>query len=135
MIRGVQADELWDVWPHVAVYFKSFEDRAGGDLTAGQLLEQIVKKTRQMWVAIIDGKVKACALTQVMDPPAETVVLDFCAGEGREDWRDDMVAEIEAWARHLGKRRVRIICRPGWAREIKGYRETHRVIEKDLPNV
>ena len=75
--------------------------------------------------------VKACALTEVC---RKAVVLAFCAGRDREEWRDEMVDEIKRWAKSRGLTRFRIICRPGWTREMKalGFKETHRVLEREI---
>ncbi len=137
-IVGIQSHQMMDVWPHVKDYFKSFEDRSKGELTAGELLTHVIDKRLQCWIALGDGTpgqnapdVKACGLTEINK---KTVVFAFCAGADREEWRDEMVSEIEQWAAHIGSRRVRIICRPGWTRELKslGYKESHRVLEKDI---
>ena len=119
------------VWPYVKDYFASFEKRSKGELTAGQLLLLVIEKKLQCWVATDGKEIKACALTELS---GKTVVFAFCAGKDRDEWRDEMVDEIERWAAHIGANRVRIICRPGWTKELKtlGYRESHRVLEKDI---
>ncbi len=130
-IAGVQTNQMMALWPHVKQYFRSFEDRSRGELTAGELLTHVIDKRLQCWVATDGEEVKACGLTEVSK---KTVVFAFCAGVDRDEWRDEMVSEIEQWAKHIGARRVRIICRPGWVRELKslGYKESHRVLEKDI---
>lgn len=134
-IVGVQRAQLMDVWPLVSRYFQSFAERSKGETTAGQLLADCAMGKRQCWLAI-DGEknVKACGLTEIASP-SQTVIFNFCAGEGRHEWREQMVDEIERWAREaVGSRKVVIVCRPGWTKELKGmgYRETHRILERDL---
>ena len=130
-IIGVQPHEMMALWPHVKDYFRSFENRSEGELTAGELLTRVIDKRLQCWIALTGSVVKACALTEVTK---KTVVFAFCAGKDRDEWRDEMVDEIEKWAAHIGANRVRIICRPGWTKELKtlGYKESHRVVEKDI---
>jgi len=130
-IVGVQSHQMMALWPHVKDYFRSFEDRSKGELTAGELLLRVLDSKLQCWIATDGKEVGACALTEVI---GKTVVFAFCAGRNREEWRDAMVDEIEQWAAHIGANRVRIICRPGWVRELKGlgYKESHRVLEKDI---
>ncbi len=130
-IAGVQADQMMALWPHVKDYFRSFEDRSDGELTAGELLTCVIDKKLQCWVATDGEVVKACALTEIS---RKTVVLAFCAGRDREEWRDEMVDEIKRWAKSIGLNRFRIICRPGWTREMKalGFKETHRVLEREI---
>ena len=130
-IAGVQPDQMMALWPHVKDYFRSFEDRSDGELSAGELLTHVIDKQLQCWVATDGEVVKACALTEVC---RKTVVLAFCAGVDREEWRDEMVDEIKRWAKSRGLTRFRIICRPGWTREMKalGFKETHRVLERQI---
>lgn len=60
--------------------------------------------------------------------------LIYCTGHDLPQWFD-LVDEIERWAKdHLGCSAMRATCRSGWVRPLKGkgYRETHRVVEKEL---
>lgn len=132
VITGVPVEQFGAVWPHVRTYFDGFVERSEGEVSVHDLLEGIASKDRQVWIAIEDKEVLACALTQVQDNPKGTVVIDFCSGKDRDKWRDKLVETIEQWAASLGSERVRIICRPGWTRELKNYRETHRVVERDI---
>lgn len=133
-ISSVPAEYLGAIWPHVAGYFQSFEERSGGEISVSDLVSQIAKDRRQCWIAMVEGEVKACALTRVEANEYKTVQLDFCAGEGRGAWRDDVVNYITEWAIAQGSRRLRVVCRPGWTRELKamGLKETHRILEKEL---
>ncbi len=130
-IAGVQSAQMMAVWPHVKDYFRSFEDRSDGELTAGELLTCVIDKQLQCWIATDGEVVKACALTEIS---RKTVVMAFCAGRDREEWRDEMVDEIKRWAKSIGVSRFRIICRPGWVRELKvlDFKETHRVLEREI---
>lgn len=131
-VVGVPKEQFENIWPHVKDFFGSFADRAKGELTVGDLVLGIKQGTRQMWVATDGREVKALALTEVERPPMRTVVINFCAGRDREEWRDEMVETIAAWGKAIGSGRLRIVCRPGWARELKSMKETHRVLERDL---
>jgi len=135
-IVGVQPEDIMDVWPYVKEYFASFETRAKGFLTASDLLTSVIDGKMQCWIAVGEeiSDVRACGLTEIPKGRKKVVVFSFCSGKGREDWRDAMVDEIERWSRHIGADTLRIICRPGWTKEIKslGYRETHRILDKEL---
>ena len=127
MITGVKVEHVMPIWPRVEGYFQSFVDRSKGTVKASELLHGVLGGTRQMWIAIIDEKVRACALTEINNG---TVVLNFCSGEGREDWAEDMVTEIKAWAASLGLTFM-VVHRPGWKPLLKkmGFRMTHMVSE------
>ena len=130
-VIGVHPDHMMDVWPAVAEYFKSFEERS--NTTAGDLLRAVLAGEKQCWV-VVDGKVHACALTSVQRGRKTTVELAHCAGEGREGWQSDLVEEIRRWAREIGADQLRTYNRPGWSRFLRemGLRETHRVMEQDI---
>ena len=58
----------------------------------------------------------------------------WLTGSGRGVW-EHLLTDFETYARdHLSCARVRPICRPGWARSLKGqgYRLTHVILEKDI---
>lgn len=133
-IAGVQIDQMMALWPHVKDYFKSFADRSHGEVSAGQLLLQVMKGLRQCWVATNGEEVKACALTEVLKGQLPVVFLGFCAGKDRHEWRDEILDEIERWAQSKEITRIRTASRPGWKKELKdlGWKETHIVMEKEI---
>lgn len=132
-ILPVPPHEIGPIWPHIGGHFESFADRSRGEWTVGELVKEVARGNRQLWVAIDEGKIVATALTQVIDSPMHTVEITHCAGENREDWFEVALERIEEWGRQRGSRRMRIICRPGWVRGLKplGFKETHRVLERD----
>lgn len=139
VITGVKRDEMPAMWPKLQGFFRDFEKRSEGELTAGQLLHGVVQGTRQCWVALDGEEIVACALTEVAgeENPKRTVTINFCAGENRKEWAEALVDELKAWAAHLGSQRLRAVHRPGWTKELKamGLHETHRVSEIDLEEV
>lgn len=126
-IRSVPASQFSEVYPLIARFFASFVERAHGGLLPGYLETEVLAGRAHVLVAVVDGEIKACALTTFA--PNGAVSVPYCAGEGREDWQDDLLDFIEA--RGVD---VEIICRPGWVRSARlkerGYRETHRVMER-----
>ena len=133
-IFKAQPEQMPALWPHVEGYFRSFEERSHGEIVAGDLLHAVMLGKKQCWVATNGEEIKACALTELMAGRMNVAILAFCAGVDREEWHREVVSEIEEWARANGAERVRIICRPGWAPELKklGFKESHRVLERDL---
>lgn len=131
---GVPPADMRAVWPYVEKYFQSFEDRSRGELVKEELLYQVCQGLRQCWIVTDGDVVKACALTEVLEVPTKTVLLNFCAGEDAGDWWAELVDAVEVWAREIGSKRVRTMNRTGWTPRLKsvGYRETHRVMEKEI---
>lgn len=119
-----------EIFPHVAWHFNSFAERSRGETTVETLVRDVLDANRQCWV-FIDAGVQACALTKVTGP---TVEMTHCAGQGREDWQEQLVDDIRTWARDIGATRFRTINRPGWTKMLRGMglRETHRIMEQEL---
>lgn len=117
-----------EVWPLLEPFIDGFAGSSSGELTVHDLQEDIFKGTRQVWVVYSDSKVKAVALTEI-EPGG--VWLNFCSGEDAEEWRKDLVDVVKKFAADHGER-LKVFCRPGWARWLKreyGMRETHRFLE------
>jgi hypothetical protein len=125
-VRGIPVEQI--DWPRLEPFLAHFAGRSGGTATVDGLVTDIQKRIRQLWVC---GDWQAVLLTQVHP---DCVSMDFCAGFRRQDWMDDMDAVICAWAKSLGKSRVKALVRVGWARHSKayGYRETHREFLKEI---
>lgn len=86
-----------------------------------------------MWVALDDDRVKVAILTSVANDRLQTFDVTHAAGEDRHLWLP-MFGYLEAFARQIGCRKVRITSRPGYEREMKqmGLRKSHIVMEKRL---
>lgn len=132
-IDAVPAAEFPDLYPRLKWHFDDFEARGGGECPAVDLVSDVLSGARQCWVAQ-DGDIWACALTKALIGRIGVVELTHCNGRERERWQEQLMAEIERWARHIGANRLRVICRPGHTRFLKEikFRETHRVLERDL---
>lgn len=114
-------------------YLQSFADRSRGEMTISDLVSQIMREEKQCWMAW-DGRARACALTSVNNGRKKSVDWTHCAGEGREDWQQEMTNTITWWARDIGAERLDVFCRPGHSKFLKsaGFRETHRLMEMSL---
>lgn len=132
-VLGVPSEDFERIEKHLEWHFASFEDRSKGTLKAEELAEDVKRGERQCWI-VWDGTIRACALTEVNDRHLRTVTVTHCAGRGRSDWQDLLMAELAAWARHIEAQRLITVSRPGYTKFLKsiGFRETHRVMEQDL---
>jgi len=121
-----------DIWAHVEPHFRTFEKIADGEITAAELLYDVVRGDRQCWVAIKDGRVVATTLTQLLKNG--TAEINFCAGTGRHDWRDQVIATIEEWARTKNSKKIAATFRLGWVKEMKamGFKPTRCVMEREI---
>jgi hypothetical protein len=131
VIHSVPRDQFPAVYPDVAKYFASFVERAHGGLLPGFLEGEVNAGRAHVLVAAVDDKIRACAVTSFA--PNGDISLHYCAGEGRDDWQAEMLDAVERIADERGVS-VEVTCRPGWVRSARmaerGYRETHRVMER-----
>lgn len=131
MIYSLPPDQFRETYPEIKRFFENFVSRARGSIKPGFLELEIMTGLRQCYVASVDGEIVACALSRVA--PNGKITVDFCAGEGRARWQERMIATFEEWADAKGVD-LEIVCRPGWVRALamagRGYRETHRVMER-----
>lgn len=128
MIRGLKSAEVPNEIERLLPFLQNFADRSHERWTVESLLHGILGRDRQVWVA---NDYQAVMLTSVSD---RHVSIDAAAGTDRHDWYQDFLAEVTAWAKALGKRRLIILCRPGWARELRqeGFHEAHREMVRDV---
>lgn len=86
-----------------------------------------------LWVAWNGRAIEAVASTSLQQTEAGKVcVITACAGGGMTRWLS-LIQGIEAYAEAEGCRCTRIFGRKGWTRVLKGYEETHAIIDKRLP--
>ena len=124
----MQSTSYDDFADRLAPFLENFEARSMDRITVPALVDGIRSAMKQVWVC---DDFKAVALTSV---GPTFVSVDCCSGSDRFDWQDQLEAELTAWARHLGKKRIFLMGRPGWSKRAKelGYRECHREMVKEL---
>lgn len=127
-VWGMQSASYDEFAHRLAPFLQNFADRSHACHTVEGIVEHIRQKMLQVWVC---GDFQAVALTRV-EP--ENVHIDFCSGSDRFDWQDALHEEVAAWGRHMGKKRIFIMGRPGWSKGAKGvgFREIHRQMMREL---
>lgn len=128
MNTGLLSHDIPAMWAGLLPFFEEFERLAEGDPTAQQLKHDCEAGLRQCWVHL-DGGIKAVTLTALRN---DMVVIEFCAGDRMEQWRDEKLELIKRWGRHNGATRWRVYGRKGWARTFPELRETARILTGDL---
>lgn len=134
MISGVEPLHFIELYPRLKEYFDSFVDRSGGSIRAGELEAGVLIGQRQCAVAIEDGEIVGCSLSEVEQ--GGRICVTHCAGSGAANWGDDLLSYYEEWADAKAGGRLTIIMRPGWAKLLGDrmsptkYRETHKVMER-----
>jgi hypothetical protein len=104
-----------------------------GDLGQFDIIERDVKTGGAiLWVAIIEGKAIAAAVTQIDTTERSKVcTILACGGSHIENWIG-FLAGIESYARQFGCNCVRLMGRKGWARVLKNYRTDKVILERRL---
>lgn len=128
MIRGIPAAQYPQERDRVLPFLEGFAKRSLGMWRVADLERDILGRDRQVWCI---NNYQALCLTHLSP---EAVHLDACAGVRRHEWQDAMDAEMTAWAKALGKKRIIALVRPGWAKfgAARGYRETHREMTLEI---
>ena len=106
---------------------------SGGHHEPQDIIDQIMDKERQLWLAVDGGKVKCALLTMVAADRLKTCTVTHAAGEDFRAWLH-LWELIENWARDIGCRNMKAEARPGWERPLArfGMKKTHVVLEKRL---
>lgn len=128
MIWGMQSENFERFKDRLMPFLQNFADRSGGRVKVEDLIERIKDTDSQVWVC---GDFQAVAMTHI---GPEYVSIDYCSGTDRADWQDDLLSEVEAWAKHHGCQRVFIFGRPGWSKwaKSKGFKEAHREMVREF---
>jgi hypothetical protein len=117
-------------WPHVSPGIKEAM-RRGGLGSFGYVERCVLGGQMDLWLAF-DGKVHACAVTDICDTEWKRVcVITANYGHKAKSWIH-LLDEIENWARERGCTATRIMGRYGWQRLLPAYRATRIVLEKAL---
>lgn len=111
-------------------------DAANGSryFTVQDVSREIADGGAQLWIVWGADKPQAICVTQIStSSKGKYCSIWIMTGDGRESWQD-LIGELEEWARHEGCKFMRNEARPGWTRIMKpfGYEHTHSIIEKDL---
>jgi hypothetical protein len=121
------------VWPSVAAWIES----AAGDsayFKTQDVIEAIQNRSAQLWLCWENEKPEAVCVTQIENTSkGKHCAIWIMTGHDRTDWQD-LIDDLEAWARREGCVMMRHEARPGWARILKsrGYRMPHVILEKEL---
>jgi hypothetical protein len=131
----VDPERVGEIWPHVAPLLRKAILRTS--LSAFADIERDILEGRALlWLAVggADDRlvIDAVASTSLQQTDAGKVcVITACAGAGMSHWLP-LIAGIEAYAREEDCACVRIFGRKGWLRVLRGFREKHVILDKEL---
>lgn len=123
------------MWPHVEKLIDKAYKFADEPIPT-DLIEQLSRGQRQLWIAWDGRRVVAAALTRIVQlrscRACQLTALGGIEGE-RGRWVH-LISLIESFAESEGCARVQIEGRVGWKRVLKRYRHVRTVLELELTN-
>lgn len=101
--------------------------------TMEAIWEEIDDGTMQGWAVFSEpaGLIAGLATCIIEQPACRVARICYCGGDKLESWQH-LLSELETWAIRERCGRIEIHGRPGWARKFRDYRETVRVLTKEL---
>jgi hypothetical protein len=132
IIAGLDAAKVQKLWPSLQPFFESFALGGSGRDSSETLRRSVIERDMQCWIAQEDGKIYACALTEVVLTATgqRWAHLGYLTGHERKRWLH-LASEFKAKAKEAGMDGVTIHARKGWTRFLRteGFRDTHVIFE------
>lgn len=119
-IGGVPSGLVMTVWPTVEPILKRVVLPESGHSMQSVLTELQLAKM-QLWII---GEFQGVAVTSINILPLHNVLwAQFLAGDHMDDWLDDLIEMLEAYARHNNCASVEFSGRKGWNKIGEKHRE------------
>ena len=127
LIRITSIAELAVCYKQILPYLEKVLVKAP-EYNIEDILNNILTTTNQLWIAVVDKKIKGVVTTEVWNfPQISKLGIHLCGGEDIHEWCDIGMAQIEDYARELKIDEVEIHGRKGWSKLLPDYK-TDRVI-------
>lgn len=120
-IHGVPSVYADVVWPLVESWIAAACEYADGLITADDILKEIIRAERQLWVIEMDGMPVAAATTRIDVHPTGVRVLSIptMGGKGMDAWLGPWVDTLRRYAKEQGCKGIEASGRRGWTRALK----------------
>jgi hypothetical protein len=134
-VSYVPIKNLDKVWFHVEPLLQKPLEIDGNAYTPKDILDGLLNKKMQLWIAWKDEKIQAAIVTEIVDYPQLRACRWFLAGgTDIKDWIVPIQELVESWAQQNNVQRMEIVGRKGWGRWLKQYTNTHTVLMKEIQN-
>jgi hypothetical protein len=133
-VQVVAPNYVYQVWDTIEPWFSAAEMFGVGDCTTSQLKLQLVSGAQTLLVAVNESDVIGAAAMAVTSLPNERVAVISAAG-GRGITNQEVLLQVEAWARAQGATKLRVWAKDSQARLYKqklGLEPVTTVMEKGL---
>lgn len=132
-VWSVHSTAAESVWYQALPLIERALEHDNGRVSAGDLLNDIKAKDKQLWLGAERGTLKIVAITElVMWPQFNVCRFVLLAGEDFDGWWSFARPIFESWAKAEGCRQFEVRGRLGWARKLKGWSLDHVVMRTEV---
>lgn len=131
-ITPIPSYYITPVWGHVSELIQSAVEYVDSGYLADDVRKALTVSEMQLWIA---GDYQAIAVTQIqIYPQHKTCLIVAMAGEGMDEWFDELLGTVEEWAGKMNCKYVEEYGRKGWRRvgESRGYDQIYTVMRKQI---
>ena len=114
--------ELLDsMWPLVEGHLAKSAVYTYGRYTVDDIKDTLTDYDHHLWIAFEGSVVKGAVVTNVVTYPRKKCLgMIFCGGVDVDEWKNPMIAILQAWAFDQGCDSIECTGRPGWVKILKG---------------
>jgi hypothetical protein len=131
-ITPIPSYYITPIWGNVSELISSAVEYVDSGYTADDVRKALTVSEMQLWIA---GDYQACAVTQINRyPQHKTCLIVAMAGEGMDEWFDELLSTIEEWASKMKCKYVEEYGRKGWRKigASRGYEQIYTVMRKPV---
>jgi effector-binding domain-containing protein len=122
------------VWDSIKGFAERCAKYTFGRFTAEDMLEGLLTKDQQLWIAFDDEGIHAFWVTEVITyPQIKTLVMHFVGGRDIEEWQTVGLSQLQKFARDTGCSKIESYGRPGWEKIWKEQGYEKRLVFYELP--
>tara|TARA_R110002012_G_scaffold3223_2_gene15033 strand:- start:2645 stop:3058 length:414 start_codon:yes stop_codon:yes gene_type:complete len=122
------------VWDNIKEYAAGCAKYTFGRFTAEDMLEGLLTKDQQLWIAFDDVSIHAFWVTEVITyPQIKTLVMHFVGGKNIKAWGNIGLKQLQEFARDTGCSKIESYGRPGWEKIWKKQGYEKKLVFYELP--
>jgi hypothetical protein len=130
----VPRDHVTVVWDRIEKYAEGCAKYTYGRFTAKDMLEGLLTKNQQLWIAFDDDDIQAFWVTEVSDyPQKRALLMHFVGGKNIKAWGKIGLKQLRKFAKDTGCTTIESYGRPGWEKiwQDEGYEK--KLVFYELP--
>ena len=127
--------EIWNRWDVVRPWLEEVTKYGHGEMNTEDMLEWLELGKYQCWIVADVKDWVAVALTEVVEYPRMcTLKVIALGGKGLKNWRVQLNAKLQEFAKDQGCTRIDSAARPGFARMLRraGVKPLYLVIGQEV---